>query len=299
MTHDPNHQQLTRVRTGAGFVAALDQSGGSTPATLAGYGIGPDGYATEEQMFDLAHAMRSRIILSPAFDRRYVIGTILFADTLDREVGGKKTADYLWSTKGIVPFLKIDKGLEGVQDGVRRMKPIPDLDATLARAREAGIFGTKARSFIIEAKSEGIEAIVEQQFSLALRVIDAGLVPILEPEIDIHSPEREKAEHLLRDALSARLAMLSPAQRVILKLSIPVLDNYYALFLGHPNVLRILALSGGYTRAQAVTALRRNHGMIASFARAFFEGLSVSQSAAEFDSTLGQAVSEIYGASVS
>jgi fructose-bisphosphate aldolase, class I len=249
-------------------------------------------------MFDLVHAMRARIMQSPAFDGDHIVGTILFADTIDRDVGGLKTATYLWSVKGIVPFLKVDKGLVAAADGVRRLAPIPGLADTLARAREAGVLGTKTRSFILEPDAHGIEAIVDRQFAVAASVMAAGLMPIIEPDVDIHSPEREKAEHLLREALGAHLDGLAPGQRVILNLSLPVVADFYSAFVGHPKVVRVLALSGGYSRTEALDRLRRNHGVIASFARAFFEGLSVTQSQPVFDRVLAETVREIYDASV-
>lgn len=286
--------QLHRIRSGKGFFAALDQSGGSTPKALAAYGVEA---AEGPAMFEQVHAMRTRIMTSPAFTGDRVLGAILFEDTMHREVEGRACGDYLWHVKGIVPFLKVDKGLADDADGVQLMKPLPDLDALLADGVEKGMFGTKMRSFVKQADKAGVEAVVEQQFALGRRIADAGLVPILEPEVDITSEGKAEAEHLLRAAISAHLDRLPADRQVMLKLSIPTEDGFYGGFVGHPNVLRVVALSGGYSRAEADERLARNPGVIASFSRALTEGLHAEQSAEEFDAVLDAAVREIYAAS--
>jgi fructose-bisphosphate aldolase, class I len=293
-----NAEHLDKIRHGRGFFAALDQSGGSTPRLLAAYGIPESAYTNDEQMFDLVQQMRSRIMQSPSFDGNRILGTILFQNTLERQVDGQRTAAYLWNVKGIVPFLKVDLGLEPDVDGVQLMKPIPDLEAVLVEARGQGVFGTKMRSFIKLPDAAGVKAIVSQQFDFARPILAAGLVPILEPEIDIHSPGKAEAESMLREELLAGLAALAPDEQVILKLSLPDKDNFYAQFLGDARVMRVLALSGGYTRAQAVERLARDHGVIASFARALLEGLSKQQSDAEFDAELHDAIEVIFQASI-
>jgi len=289
---------LQKVRAGNGFIAALDQSGGSTPKALGLYGIGDDAWSTDEEMFDLMHAMRSRIMTSPAFTGDRVLGAILFEQTMDRQVEGRGTADYLWSVKQVVPFLKVDKGLADVFDGVQLMNPISHLYELCTRARELGVFGTKMRSVIQRADVIGVRGVVEQQFWIAAEIISAGLVPIIEPEVDIHSPEKEAAEGLLRDSILEQLEALPADQTVMLKLSIPTVDDFYTELIAHPRVLRVVALSGGYPRDEANERLSRNHGMIASFSRALTEGLSAGQSDAEFDATLGATIDGIYAASI-
>jgi fructose-bisphosphate aldolase class I len=291
-------EQLQRIRTGSGFIAALDQSGGSTPKALRRYGLTEDDYRDEAQMFDRIHEMRSRIITSPAFDGDRILGAILFEMTMDREVGGKPTAEYLWETKNVVPFVKVDKGLADEADGARCMRPIPDLAAVLERASGHGVFGTKMRSVIGSADPAGVGAVVDQQFDVARRILDAGLVPIVEPEVDIHSPHKAEAEVLLRSALVDRLDALRADDTVMLKLTLPDEDDFYAGLVAHPRVLRVVALSGGYTRDDANARLARNHGVVASFSRALTEGLSVHQGAAEFDATLDASVASIYAASM-
>jgi fructose-bisphosphate aldolase class I len=291
-------EQLERMRTGRGFIAALDQSGGSTPRALARYGLDEHAYADDAQMFDLVHAMRTRIITSPSFGGNRIIAAILFEMTMDRQIEGRGSAEFLWTEKRIVPFLKIDKGLGDDLDGARVMRPIPDLDRLLERARAHGVFGTKMRSLITLAHHAGVDAVVEQQFEVARIVLGAGLVPIIEPEIDIRSPQKEAAEELLHQALVRELATLDDDQRVMLKLTLPSEDDFYADLVTHPRVLRVAALSGGYHRVEAVELLARNHGVIASFSRALTEGLDVRQSATEFDAVLHASVESIYRASI-
>ncbi len=290
--------QLETVTNGKGFIAALDQSGGSTPKALKLYGIGEGEYEGETAMFDLMHAMRSRIITSSSFGGDRVLGAILFEQTMDREVLGKGTADYLWTEKQVVPFLKVDKGLADEADGVQVMKPIDGLDELLARAAGKGVFGTKMRSVIKLANAAGIGQIVDQQFEVAAQIVAGGLVPIIEPEVDIHSPEKAEAETLLKAALLKGLANLSPATAVMLKLTLPDVDGFYGELVDHPNVVRVVALSGGYTRDDANARLGRNSGVIASFSRALTEGLSAQQSDADFDATLDQSIKGIYEASI-
>ncbi len=350
-----NQQQLDKVRTGTGFIAALDQSGGSTPKALRLYGIEEDAYSGEDEMYDLIHAMRSRIMTSPAFTGDRILGAILFEMTMDRVVEGAPSATYLWETKGVVPFLKVDKGLADDADGAQVMKPMPELDALLGRAVDAGIFGTKMRSVIKEANPAGVEAVVAQQFEVAQQILGAGLVPIIEPEVDIHSPEKQAAEELLkaaltaeldalpegqqvmlkltlpstadfyldlvnhprilrvvalsggysraeaeallRDAISAHLSAIDESAPVMLKLTLPSEDNFYADLIADPRVLRVVALSGGYSREQSNDLLARNHGMIASFSRALTEGLSAQQSDDEFNATLDSTIAGIVAAS--
>ena len=292
-----NNEQLTRMREGKGFIAALDQSGGSTPKALRLYGIEESTYSGEDQMFDLMHAMRSRMILSPAFSGERVLGAILFEGTMDREVEGLGTAEYLWSKKQVVPFLKVDKGLADEVDGVQVMKPMPDLDALCKRAVAKGVFGTKMRSVIKAANEAGIRAVVEQQFEVGKQIIANGLVPIIEPEVDINIPDKSQAEAILLAALKVELDKLSADQPVMLKLTIPNQDNFYAELVKHPRVVRVVALSGGYTREDANAKLSRNNGMIASFSRALTEGLSAQQSEAEFNSTLDTSIAGIFAAS--
>jgi fructose-bisphosphate aldolase class I len=293
-----NDEQLEKVRTGQGFIAALDQSGGSTPKALALYGIEPSEYSGDDEMFDAMHAMRSRIVTSPSFVGERVLGAILFEMTMDREIDGKGSADYLWSEKRVVPFLKIDKGLLDEQDGVQLMKPMPGLDELLARGVDKGVFGTKERSVIKLADKAGVQAIVDQQLEVGRQVLGHGLVPILEPEVDINSPQKADAEGLLRDAIGAGLDDLGDGQQVMLKLTLPDEDGFYRSLVDHPKVLRVVALSGGYTRDDANARLARNPGVIASFSRALTEGLTAQQSDAEFDATLDTAIRSIYEASI-
>lgn len=292
-----NQEQLTRVRTGEGFIAALDQSGGSTPKALRLYGIEESEYSGDEQMFDLIHQMRSRMVTSPVFDGRRILGAILFEGTMDREIEGVGSAEYLWTRKNVVPFLKVDKGLADDADGVQVMKPMPDLDALVARAVAKGVFGTKMRSVIKLANRVGIDAVVRQQFEVGRQILAGGLVPIIEPEVDIHSPEKEQAEGMLKDAILAELEAQPADQPVMLKVTIPSVDDFYLDLVRHPKVLRVVALSGGYPREDANARLARNHGMIASFSRALTEGLSAQQSAAEFDATFDATIEGIFQAS--
>jgi fructose-bisphosphate aldolase class I len=291
-------EQLQKIRSGAGFIAALDQSGGSTPKALRLYGLDESTYRDEAEMFDRVHEMRRRIITSPAFDGDRIIGSILFEKTMERDVDGKGTAEYLWEVKGVVPFLKVDTGLADEVDGARCMKPIPDLEALLERAKAHGVFGTKMRSVISLADPVGVGAVVDQQVALARRILDAGLVPIVEPEVDIHSPQKAAAEVLLEAALLDRLDALGPDDSVMLKLTLPDEDDFYAGLVAHPKVLRVVALSGGYTRDEANARLTRNHGVVASFSRALTEGLTAQQSQAEFDATLDASIAGIYAASM-
>jgi fructose-bisphosphate aldolase class I len=290
-------QQKTKFRTQAGFIAALDQSGGSTPKALKLYGIQESAYSGDAQMMDLIHAMRTRIITSPSFNGNRVLAAILFENTMDREVLGQPTADYLWNVKQVVPVLKVDKGLEAEANGVQLMKPMPDLDQLLARAKAKGIFGTKMRSVIKQANPAGIQAIVDQQFAVGRQIIAAGLVPIIEPEVDIHCPDKAQAEDLLKAALKTQLDKLPEGQLVMLKLTIPSKDNLYADLITHPRVLKVVALSGGYSRAEANEKLARQKGMVASFSRALTEGLTAQQTEAEFDAALDAAIESIYQAS--
>ena len=293
-----NEQQFDKIASGSGFVAALDQSGGSTAKALALYGIPEGSYADDDEMFDLIHEMRSRIITSPSFGGDRVLGAILFEDTMDREIDGRPSAEYLWRVKGVVPFLKVDKGLADEVDGAQAMKPIPSLGPLLARARDNGIFGTKMRSFIRQADGVGVKAVVDQQFDIALDIIGVGLVPIIEPEVDIHSRQKAEAEAELKAALLDRLGQLEPRQFVMLKLTLPDVDDLYAELVAHPNVVRVLALSGGYDRDDANARLARNHGVVASFSRALTEGLTVGESDTEFDADLDQSIASIFAASV-
>jgi len=292
------NKQADQMRNGKGFVAALDQSGGSTPKALRLYGIGEDAYKSEEQMFDLIHKMRSRIVMSPAFSGDRVIGAILFEQTMDRTIGGKPTAHYLWEDRGVVPFLKIDKGLEEEADGVRIMKPNGGLDALLSRAKAAGIFGTKMRSVIDAASPRGIAANVSQQFDIAGQVIAHGLVPIIEPEVTISIKDKSEAEEILLSELTKHLDALPDDQQVMLKLTLPTKPNLYKSLVEHPRVIRVVALSGGYSRQEANEKLAQNSGVIASFSRALTEGLSAQQNDAEFNKTLDQTIQSIYEASI-
>jgi len=290
--------QLSTMRNGRGFIAALDQSGGSTPSTLRRYGIDEAAYADEARMFDLVHEMRARIMTSPVFDSHRILGSILFAQTLDREIAGLGSAEYLWQVKHVVPFLKVDRGLEEESRGVKLMKPLTDLDALLESARRHGVFGTKMRSVVLHAERSGIEAVADQQFEVAERILDAGLVPIIEPEVDIHSPQKEAAEDLLDTALLHRLDALPEDKLVMLKLTLPEQDGLHSPLVEHPRVLRVVALSGGYTRAEADERLARQPGVVASFSRALTEGLSVHQQQAEFDAMLDSSIAAIYRASI-
>jgi fructose-bisphosphate aldolase, class I len=292
-----NEEQLHKMRDGAGFIAALDQSGGSTPKALKLYGIAEDSYSGDDQMFDLIHEMRARIIKSPAFNGDRILGAILFEKTMDREIDGLDTGDYLWGKKHITPFLKIDKGLEAEADDVQLMKPMPGLDDLLERGVAKNMFGTKERSVIKLANPKGVQAIADQQFEVGLQVLRHGLVPILEPEIDIKSPEKAQAEELLRKALVAGLAQVPDGQQVMFKLTLPETDGFYQELVAHPKVLRVVALSGGYSREEANARLSRNAGVVASFSRALTEGLSAQQSDEEFDQMLDATVGSIFAAS--
>ena len=291
-------QQTERVAQGNGFIAALDQSGGSTPKALRLYGVPESAYSGETEMYDMIHAMRSRIIKSPAFTGDKVVGAILFEQTMDREIDGVPTATYLWDKRKVVPFLKIDKGLEAEVDGCQILKPMPTLDALLDKAVAAGIYGTKERSVISAANSKGIQSVVDQQFAVAAQVLAKGLMPIIEPEVTISIADKIEAEALLRDALIRGLDALPKGQKVMLKLTLPSVPNFYAPLVDHPNVLKVVALSGGYVRDEANAILAKNRGIIASFSRALTEGLSAQQSDAEFDAALGAAISSIHAASI-
>ncbi len=293
-----NNEQFDKIRSGRGFMAALDQSGGSTPKALALYGIPESAYTSDNEMFDLMHEMRSRIMRSSSFNGDRILGAILFENTMDRQVEGRQAADYLWDVKKVVPFLKVDKGLEPEINGVQLMKPIGDLGPLLARAVGVNMFGTKMRSFIKLPDETGVKAIVTQQFDVARQILAAGLVPILEPEVDIHSPKKAEAELLLKAAITEGLDGLSSGQRIMLKLTLPDRDNFYADFVADPRVIRVLALSGGYSRDEADVRLARNRGVIASFSRALTEGLFAQQSDQEFDATLNAAIEQIYRASI-
>ena len=292
-----NEQQLQRVRNDDGFIAALDQSGGSTPKALGLYGIADGSWAGEEEMFDLMHAMRSRIMMSSAFAGERVLGAILFEMTMDRLVDGVPTASYLWQRKNVVPFLKVDKGLADQVDGAQVMKPMPELDALLERAVSAGIFGTKMRSVISSANPAGVSAVVSQQFEVGHQILSAGLVPIIEPEVDIHAPDKAEAEEMLRDAVLNELASVDADSPVMLKLTLPEVDGLYDVFVNHDSVARVVALSGGYSREVANERLSRNRGVIASFSRALTEGLAAGQTDAEFDAMLDRSIEGIYQAS--
>jgi fructose-bisphosphate aldolase class I len=290
-------EQLQRMEHRQGFIAALDQSGGSTPRALALYGVPEGSYSGDREMFDLVHAMRSRIVTSPSFNGDRILAAILFEDTMERQFGGSDAVDYLWRVKGVLTFLKIDKGLAEQSDGVQLMRPMPDLDATLAQARKKGVFGTKMRSVIKLADPDGIWRIVEQQFAVAQQVRAQDLLPILEPEVDINSPEKHQAEILLKAALREQLGRLGAEDRVMLKLTLPDRDGFYTDLVDHPNVVRVAGLSGGYSREQANGLLARNPGMIASFSRALTEGLTAQQSDDEFASLLGASIQSIFSAS--
>lgn len=292
-------QQLEKIRTKAGFIAALDQSGGSTPKALRLYGVDESAWSNDDQMFDLIHRMRTRIITSPAFNGDRILGAILFEKTMDREIEGTPSAHYLWDRKNVVPFLKIDKGLAPEENGVQLMKPMPGLDGLLERGKTKGIFGTKERSVVKQADADGIAANVAQQFEVGRQVLASGLVPILEPEVDIHCPEKQKAEDLLKAAIMDHLAKLDGNQHIMLKLTLPEEDNLYREVIEHANVLKVVALSGGYSRAEANERLARQHGMVASFSRALTEGLTAQQSDAEFNAALDESIGSIFAASKS
>lgn len=294
-----NNEQLTRMREGKGFIAALDQSGGSTPKALKLYGIDESAYSNDDEMFALIHQMRSRMMTSPAFTGERVLGAILFEGTMDREVEGVGAAEYLWTKKKVIPFLKVDKGLADEENDAQVMKPMPDLDALLTKAKSKGIFGTKMRSVIKESNAVGIEAVVAQQFAVGRQILAAGLVPIIEPEVDINSSTKGEAEVILKKALLAELDRQPADQPVMLKLTLPNVDGFYDELVAHKSVLRVVALSGGYSRDDANAKLSRNKGIIASFSRALTEGLSAQQSDAEFNAALGSAIESIYAASIS
>jgi fructose-bisphosphate aldolase, class I len=292
-----NQQQLEKVRSGKGFIAALDQSGGSTPKALKLYGVPEDAYSNDAEMFDLVHEMRTRIITSPSFNGDRILGAILFEGTMDRDIEGQGAAEYLWNVKNVVPFLKTDKGLADEVDGAQLMKPFPDLDALLERAVGKGVFGTKMRSFIKDANKSGINAVVDQQFEVANQILGHGLVPIIEPEVDIKSATKAEAEDILKEAIVGRLADVGGGRQVMLKLTIPTQDDFYADLVKDPKIARVVALSGGYSREEANQRLARNHGVIASFSRALTEGLSAQQSSDEFDRTLDTSIGSIFEAS--
>jgi len=292
-----NAQQLQKVGNDAGFIAALDQSGGSTPKALKLYGVDESEYSGDDEMFSKVHEMRTRIVTSPSFGGDRILGAILFENTMDREIGGMGSAQFLWEQKGVVPFLKVDKGLADEQNGAQVMKPMPDLDALLERAKPRGIFGTKMRSVVKMANADGIKAVVDQQFEIGKRICAHGLVPIIEPEVDIHSPEKAQAEEMLKAAMLDHLNGLGADEKVMLKLTLPEADNFYKECIDHANVVRVVALSGGYSREEANNRLSRNQGMIASFSRALSEGLNAGQSEEEFNAMLNNSVQTIFDAS--
>jgi fructose-bisphosphate aldolase, class I len=291
-------EQMHKMKAQPGFIAALDQSGGSTPHALELYGIKKGSWSNDEQMFDLVHQMRTRLITSPSFTGERLLAAILFENTMDRDIEKQPTADYLWNVKRIVPFLKVDKGLEAEKDGVQLMKPFPQLGALLDKARSKRIFGTKERSFIKQANTTGVTNIVRQQFEWAAQIIAAGLVPIIEPEVDIHCPEKAKAEELLKAGILAKLNELPAGQLVMLKLTLPDKPDFYAEFVKHPKVVRVVALSGGYSQKEANDRLRKNHGVVASFSRALVEGLTAQQTEAAFNATLDASIQSIFEASI-
>jgi fructose-bisphosphate aldolase class I len=292
-----NTEQLNKMKSHPGFIAALDQSGGSTPKALSLYGIQEGAWSNDEEMFALVHQMRARIITSPSFTGERILGAILFENTMDRDIEGQPTADYLWNVKRVVPFLKVDKGLDPEKNGVQLMQAMPNLDHLLARAREKRIFGTKMRSVVKQADAAGIQAVVDQQFEIGRQIIAAGLVPIIEPEVDIKCPQKAEAEGVLKKAIMEKLNPLKAGQLVMLKLTLPEQDDLYADCIRHPNVVRVVALSGGYSRDEANRRLRRNHGVVASFSRALVEGLSARQSDAEFNAQLDASIQSIFDAS--
>lgn len=291
------NQQIEKIKNQPGFIAALDQSGGSTPKALLNYGVGEDAYSSDEEMFQQVHNMRTRIVTSPSFSGERIMGAILFENTMDREIQGRSSADYLWEVKNVVPFLKVDKGLAEESNGAQVMKNMPDLDALLQRAKDKNIFGTKMRSVIKLANEDGVNAVVDQQFEIGRRIVEVGLVPIIEPEVDINSPDKAEAEELLLKALLSQLDQLGEGQLVMLKLTLPEQDNFYRPCIDHPNVLKVVALSGGYTREEANRRLALNNGMVASFSRALTEGLSAQQSEEAFNSMLDDSIESIYQAS--
>jgi fructose-bisphosphate aldolase, class I len=291
-------EQMQKMKNQPGFVAALDQSGGSTPHALALYGIKDHSWNDDDEMFELVHQMRTRVITSPSFTGKRILAAILFEDTMDRDIQGQPTADYLWNVKGVVPFLKVDKGLLPEKDGVQLLKPMPELAALLDKAKTKHIFGTKMRSVIKQANPAGIKNVVQQQFEVAGSIIDAGFVPIVEPEVDIHCPEKAKAEELLKAAILGKLSGLPAGQQVMLKVTLPERDDFYADCVRHPKVVRVVALSGGYTQKEANAKLRKNHGVVASFSRALLEGLSIHQNDAEFNAMLDASIHDIYEASI-
>ena len=293
-----NQEQMDRIHAGKGFIAALDQSGGSTPTALLQYGVSKDSYSNDEEMFNLVHEMRTRIITNSAFNSEHILGAILFENTMDRKIGDEFTADFLWKNKHVVPFLKIDKGLAELQNGVQLMKLIPNLEDLLKRAVKKNIFGTKMRSVIKEANSEGIQKLVQQQFDIGKQIAEAGLVPIIEPEVDIHSADKEKSEKLLKIEISKQLSALDKDVKVMLKLSIPTVDNFYHDLMDNPHILRIVALSGGYSQSEANEKLAHNHELIASFSRALSQGLTAQQTDSEFNLMLSNSIESIYEASI-
>jgi fructose-bisphosphate aldolase class I len=292
-----NADQLQKIKTAPGFIAALDQSGGSTPKALGLYGVTPEAWSNDEEMFTVVHDMRTRIMTSPSFGGDRILGAILFENTMDRQVEGQSTASYLWEVKNVVPFLKVDKGLADIVDGAQVMNPMPELDSLLDKAKAAGIFGTKMRSVIKEANEAGVNAVVDQQFEIGRRIVAAGLIPIIEPEVDIHCPDKAAAEDLLLAAIMKHLNGLNADEAVMLKLTLPEKDGLYADCVAHSNVARVVALSGGYSREEANDRLSRQNGMVASFSRALSEGLSAQQSAEEFDATLDASIASIVAAS--
>ena len=292
-----NEEQLKKIKSDPGFIAALDQSGGSTPKALRLYGIQENSWSNDEGMFTIVHQMRARIITSPGFNGKRIIGAILFENTMEREIEGQPTADYLWNVKGVVPFLKVDQGLATEKDGVQLMKPMPALQALLEKGRAKRIFGTKMRSVVKQANEAGIKDIVSQQFEVGQQIISANLVPILEPEIDIHCPEKAKAEQLLKAAILDKVEALPAGQFVMLKLTLPEENDFYGELVKHPKILRVVALSGGYSREEANNRLRKNHGVVASFSRALVEGLTAQQSDAEFNKMLDKSIQSIFDAS--
>jgi fructose-bisphosphate aldolase class I len=291
-------EQMQKMKNQPGFVAALDQSGGSTPHALALYGIKDHSWSDDDEMFELVHQMRTRVITSPSFTGKRVLAAILFEDTMDRDIEGQPTADYLWNVKRVVPFLKVDKGLQPEKDGVQLMKPMPELGVLLDKGKSKRIFGTKMRSVIKQANPAGIKNVVQQQFEVAGRIIDAGLVPIIEPEVDIHCPEKARAEGLLKAAIIEKLSGLPASQHVMLKVTLPEQDDFFADCIPHPRVVRVVALSGGYTQKDANARLHQNHGVVASFSRALLEGLSIHQNNAEFNAMLDASIQDIYEASI-
>ena len=292
-----NADQLQKIKTAPGFIAALDQSGGSTPTALGLYGVTPEAWSNDEEMYTVVHAMRTRIMTSPSFGGDRILGAILFENTMDRQVEGQSTASYLWEVKNVVPFLKVDKGLADITDGAQVMNPMPELDSLLEKAKAAGIFGTKMRSVVKEANEAGVNAVVDQQFEIGRRIVAAGLIPIIEPEVDIHCPDKAAAEDLLFAAIMKHLNALNADEVVMLKLTLPEKDGLYADCIAHPNVARVVALSGGYSREEANDRLSRQIGMVASFSRALSEGLNAQQSTDEFDTTLDTSIASITAAS--